>query len=186
MSLAVQHLLDTLDKSADVIAYVYCDYRLELEQTLPHFLAVLLKQLGSSRLTPLPCIMKLFNDHFARRTRPTLTQLKTALHQAVEMLPTVYIIIDALDECKRHTRIELIDTIREMQNISRIKLLVTSRVIPEIYSLFRDEPSLLVRGSAADMQTYVLSRMNELSPAVHQSGLSQHVLERVVEAANGV
>ncbi|KAK4497801.1 hypothetical protein PRZ48_010455 [Zasmidium cellare] len=187
MSLMINHLLTSMPNPGALVLYLYCDYRLEDEQTLLHFLAVLLKQVGASHRAILDRISKLYVKHHAKKTRPFESQLKTVLYDAIESLDVVYVVLDALDECKRHVRMELVACIREMQTRGRVKLVVSSRSIPEISGLFQDCPCLPIRGASGDVHTYVLFRTRELSPAVHETvGLAQRVVERIVDAADGM
>lgn len=187
MSLVIDHLTSTKHTSDVPVLYLYCDYRLEDEQSLSHFLAVLLKQLGSSDGATLDRISKIYIEHHAKNKRPLEAQLKKVLCEVVESLKGAYIVLDALDECKRHVRTELIAFIRQLQAQGRLKLMVSSRSIPEISRLFQADPCLPIRGKDADVQSYVLSRAAELSPAVHDTiGLAQRVVKRIVDAVDGV
>jgi hypothetical protein len=60
---------------------------------------------------------------------------------------TVYIVVDALNECadRDGTRGQLIDKLSELQARTDVRLLFTSRFIPEITQKFQSNPILKVR-----------------------------------------
>lgn len=99
------------DGDADVgIAYIYCNFMRQSEQTVDRLLASLLKQLCQTR-PPLPdCLKDLYEHHQRRRTRPSFTEISNTIRSVASLYYKVFIIVDALDEC-------------QMSNGSRIRLL---------------------------------------------------------------
>jgi hypothetical protein len=45
-------------------------------------------------------VKSLYDRHKAKRTRPSLEEISNALHSVVPDFSTIFIIIDALDECQ--------------------------------------------------------------------------------------
>ncbi|RYP86588.1 hypothetical protein DL770_004887 [Monosporascus sp. CRB-9-2] len=83
------------------IAYAYFNFNRKDEQELQGLLSGLLKQLAQSQPS-LPDILRdLHEQHEIRRSRPLLNEISTVLKSVANTYSKVYLLIDALDECKR-------------------------------------------------------------------------------------
>lgn len=75
------------DGDADVgIAYIYCNFMRQSEQTVDRLLASLLKQLCQTR-PPLPdCLKDLYEHHQHRRTRPSFTEISNKIRSVASCI----------------------------------------------------------------------------------------------------
>lgn len=97
-------------------------------------------------------------------------------------LEKVYIVVDALDECKKDVLSQLVSSLHSLS--SKCRFLFTSRPLPTIESLFRDVPRLPVVPDAEDIRLYIRGRMFEGSQLVMliQSWPDSITREEVVES----
>jgi len=74
-----------------------------------------------------------------------------------------FIVIDAIDECS-DTSIwqKLLETLRSLQSQADLRLLTTSRTVPEIMSYFAADPRLHVQADSNDVERYVAGQLHML------------------------
>jgi hypothetical protein len=100
---------------------------------------------------------------------------------------TVYIVIDALDECQDSTRRQLVAKLRNLQTGRDVRLLVTSRSMPEIESDYEAALRLEVQATKEDVKRFVAGRICQLSMAIRRDTVLQELVqEKVAEAADGM
>ena len=82
------------------IAYVYCNFRPAYEQRAEDLIASLLKQLSHGLPTLPESVASLYDKHEGRQTRPSFDEIAKVLQSVTAVYSKVYIIVDALDECR--------------------------------------------------------------------------------------
>ena len=171
------------------IAYLYCNYRRQHEQTLGDILTSLLKQLMQT-LSYIPDTIKsLYDTHKEMRTRPSFDEILGALYSVVTIYPKVFIVIDALDECQvfHACQKKFLSTLFSLQSKCGANLLVTSRFMPEIMKSFQGCISLEIRASEHDVRRYLNGHMSHLPPLVGQNpDLQEDVETEIVKAVDGM
>jgi len=106
--------------------------------------AIQQKQLVQEQpLIPKP-VKALYNCHNERKTRPSLDEVSKLLCSIIESYSQVFIVVDALDECKDNTRTKLLSKIRNLQTQSNTKLMATSRFIATIMEGFKEDIDLKI------------------------------------------
>ena len=175
---------------ADVgLAYVFCNYKSHVNQSLYGLLSALLKQLVQSRTDISVPVTRLYDYHFKRESRPLLDEISTALSTVCSSYAKVYVVVDALDECTNHdrTRNQLIENLRELQTRTNVRLLFTSRFIPEIMERFRSTPVLKIRASEKDIKRFVANQIPLLPSCIGRDDeLTRTVQSKIVKAIDGM
>jgi hypothetical protein len=192
-SIVIDHLQSRFhDRPGAGIAFVYCNFRRQDEQTAEHLIASLLKQLAC-RLSSLPGAVKaLYDRHAARGLRPSLGALAEALRCVAAMYEEkVFIVVDALDECKATdgTRENLMRMLLSLQSADSLKvnLLTTSRSISDVERQHASVPRLEVRATKGDIQQYVQGHMSELKPFVaRRQDLQKEIVTGISDAVDGM
>ncbi|KAF3031163.1 hypothetical protein E8E12_000410 [Didymella heteroderae] len=188
-AIAVDHLLNTV-QTADVgVAYLYCNYKRQVEHTTPNLLAAVLKQLVQDRPSIAQPLSGLYDHHQVRRTRLSLEETVSALRSVLGNYSKVYVVIDALDECPERdgTRSQLLKLCRSLQGQTDLRLMATSRHISDIVAEFKDMPQVEVRASNADVKRYVEGKIDRLAKCVQRDrDLQELVQYRIVEAVDGM
>src|SRR5450432_2658849 len=129
-SIVVNHI-SSISSSKDVgIAYLYCDYQDQTDQTPENLTASLAKQLAKQQGVMPPRLEELYNKFSRGGKRPDLKELTALLLQLSSSFYQTYIMVDALDESEstRHRK-QFLFVLQEMED-AHIKLFITSRSHP--------------------------------------------------------
>jgi hypothetical protein len=186
-AIAIDYLLNSAQNSVYGVAYVYCDYKSQEDQDTASILAAILKQLGQGRPSALSSVERLHHKHASHGTRPSLDDTFSALRDVVAQYPYVFIVVDALDECQRVTRPQLLSKLFALQKEADVRLTATSRFIPDVEDAFRLASRLEVKASDEDVRQFVAGQIHRLPGCVQRSvNLQKLVQESVVEAVDGM
>ena len=105
------------------VAWLYCDYLAQQEQTVTNILEAILKLLVGTREAPEEIVQA-----FQEGRRPLLVDLKRMLRAAIRSLPQVFICIDALDEFLPKDLPVLLESLRDVVRESPItRIFLTGR-----------------------------------------------------------
>jgi hypothetical protein len=107
------------------ITYIYCNYKEQSRQTVPNLVSSLLKQLVQDHDVVYNDVKSRYKDHLDKGVHPMCQQILEGLESASERFSKVFIVVDALDECSKETRAELLIALQRLS--STVSLLVTSR-----------------------------------------------------------
>jgi SpoVK/Ycf46/Vps4 family AAA+-type ATPase len=188
-AIAINHRSNSVQNSSHGVTYVYCNYKAQEEQDTSSMLAAILKQLVQNRMSTVDHVERLYQQHVNRGTKPSLEEIYSTLQDVLAHYPTVYIVIDALDECQSSdgTRRQFLAKLRDLQAGQDVRLMATSRSIPEIVAAFREAPRLEVQASKGDVKRFVAGQTDRLPRCIqHDPLLQEMVQEKIVEAADGM
>jgi uncharacterized protein YecE (DUF72 family) len=160
-AITIDYLFKKVQSSSVGLAYVYCDFSRQNEQDATSLLAAILKQLVQGRPSRVEPIERLYNQHSYQGTRPSLNEIMKALTSVLEDLSTLYVIVDALDECSAPH--QFLDNLRELQAQTDLRLMVTSRSELEIIDKFREALKLEVQTSVEDVKLILASFEDKLT-----------------------
>jgi hypothetical protein len=105
----------------------------------------------------------------------------------VTQYPYVFIVVDALDECQRETRRQLLSKLLVLQKEADLRLTATSRFVPDVEDALRPAIRLEVKASNEDVKQFVIGQICRLPRCVQlNTALQDLVQERVVEAVDGM
>ena len=187
-AIAIDHL-GRLAQADVGLEYLFCNYKSQVNQSLYGLLSALLKQLLQSRTDVAAPVMRLYDHHSTRKSRPSLDEISTALLTVCSNHAGVYIVVDALDECtdRDRARNQLVEKLRELQTRTNVRLLFTSRFIPEITEKFRSGPILEIRASEEDVKRFVAGQIPRLPSCIRRDDeLTRAVQSKIVEAIDGM
>jgi hypothetical protein len=146
------------------IAYIFFSFRYcdDPRQSHDNVLASIIRQL-IRRLPLLPSTVQLlYERHKSTRSRPPINDLVKVFKDLVQKaLKQVFIVIDALDECKTVTISRILSQIFEIQATGNLNLLSTSRSVPAIEARFQGRPFQVIRASKEDVIRYLKARLEE-------------------------
>lgn len=188
-AIAIDHLLRTVQSAASGVSYVFCSYREQESQTAANMFAAILKQLAQAKPSVPESVTRLHQCHAGQRTKPSLEGILRALETLLTSYSTTYLVIDALDEFpdKEGTRSQFLHQIRLLQAKIDLRLLATSRSIPEIENEFESMPSLEIRANDADVKQFVMGQVYRLPNCIQRDAvLQQTVRDEIVEAVDGM
>ena len=168
-AIVVEHLINQYCNDPDVgIAYIYCNYRRNKEQSLDDLLASLLRQLTEPLLSLPKPVTELYERHKTKRTRPSTDELLKALQLVAALCLRPFILIDALDECQTSNgcRVRLIVELFSLQARCRVNLFITSRFITEITNNFDKSCWLEIRATKEDVERYLKDHIKQSSSTI--------------------
>ncbi len=173
-AIAVEDLTTRYSQTPEIgIAYVYCNFRRRDEQTTDQLLANVVKQLSRQKPSLSAELRELWNKHREKQTQPPFDDVLKILRRTVSSFSSVFIIVDAVDECQRSDgcRATLLSEIRRIQQSFNVNVLATSRFIPEIVDYFRSIGSINLEVSASreDVERYIDGNMMRLPSFVQRS-----------------
>jgi hypothetical protein len=132
-------------------------------------------------------VTHIYDKHLRRGSRPSLDDIFGALQSVCSNYATVYIVVDALDECADIDRGRLINKLRELQARTDVRLMCTSRFIPEIERGFYSNLTLEVRASEEDVRRFVSGQMPRLPNCIRRDDeLKRAVQNKIVKAVDGM
>lgn len=189
-------VIDDLRKSFNgsdnvVVAYFYCNFRRQFEQSLEQMLASLVRQVFQEQKQLPAAVKELYQKHRDRQTRPSADELKSLLRFLTGGYYRVFLIIDALDECANvgGSRDKFLHELFALQDQNRkvVNLLATSRFIPEILDPFSSFPRIEVRARSEDIERYLEARMPELCAGVLRNrSLQQEIKREIARLVEGM
>jgi hypothetical protein len=185
-SIVIDDLSTRLQNDPSIgMAYLYCDFRRRDEQKAEDSLASLLKQLSQEQSCLPDSVKDLYDHHKDKRTRPSFEEILRVLQFVAAIYSTVFIIVDALDECQvsNGCRARFLSEIFNLQAKCGAKLFATSRFIPEIIEKFEGSVSLEIYASHNDVQRYLDGHMLELPSFVLKSPNLQHEIKAIISKA---
>ena len=143
------------------IAYVYCDYNAQIEQTALQLIASITKQLVEQKLL----LIRRVKDLQERRKGgpPTWKDCTELLASIVRQFDKAIVVVDALDECTEvgdrqfQNREEFV---KELLGLP-LKLFITSRHLETIGGLLQSATKLEIRPDPGDIRSYLNSRIQD-------------------------
>jgi hypothetical protein len=188
-AIAIDHLSRAMQNDDIGLAYLFCNYNEQVGQTASMLLSALLKQLVRGQPDIATPVTHIYDHHSKRGTRPASDEVFAALQSVCSNYAIVYIVVDALDECSRTngTRGPLIDKLRKLQIKADVRLLFTSRFIPEIAQEFQSNLILEVRASEGDTRRFIAAQIPRLpNLIIRDKELRRTVENEIVKAVDGM
>jgi hypothetical protein len=115
--------------------------------------------------------------------------ITTLMRALAKLYRTVYIIVDALDEHRAESRASFVDQLITLP-FQSCRLLVTSRLLPGIETIFQEYPRLPIEPKSDDIKTFVRTRIPLLPKlASHVSKrpeLEAEIIEGISSKAKGM
>ncbi len=188
-AIAIDHLCRTTRSDDMGVAYMFCSYKSQNDQSAASLFAALLKQLVQSRPEITAPVTQMHELHLKRGSKPSSSDILQALQSIFSAYTTIFIVVDALDECSDRdgARGQLIDKLHELQTRKDIRLLFTSRFMPEITRKFHSKSTLEIRASKEDVRRFVAGQIPRLPGCIRRDeDLKLAVQNKIVEAADGM
>ncbi|KAF1963967.1 ankyrin, partial [Bimuria novae-zelandiae CBS 107.79] len=187
-AIAIDHLLTSVQSSSVGVAYVYCSYKQEKQDT-SSMLAAIIKQLVQGRPSTAEPVEQLHKRHANQGTKPSLEEIFSTLKEVLTKYSTVYVVVDALDEYQNSdgSRHQFLARLRALQAGQDVRLLATSRFIPEIEDAFKEAARLEVRANDNDVRRFVAGQIYRLPKCIQRNVvLREMVQDKIVQAVDGM
>ena len=175
----IDKLCDEAREGDLAVAWLYCDYNLQQEQTVINMVGAILKRLVG---TDIPEDIR---RAFLEGRRPLLADLMRMLRIAVASLPQVFICIDALDECQPKDLPQLLEALRDIVwEFPRTRIFLTGRphVGEAIQNYFANVVVIPIRPNEDDIKNYVVMRLDrDEMPEAMDNGLRTEILRIILD-----
>ncbi|WXC58479.1 hypothetical protein SNK03_004378 [Fusarium graminearum] len=172
------------------IAYIYLNYREQDDQEIEKILESLVKQLAEQHASFPDVIEDLYTVHSVDKTRPSITELLETLQLIVEAYDRVYILFDALDECRTSggRRSKLLKLVVDLKENYDVNLFMTSRYMSDIEEEFKGNiMKMEIRASEEDVGSYLDSRLPTISELVRKNkDLRDEIRIKMIDAVDGM
>ena len=185
-SISIEYLENSIIDEGSVVVGTFCNSTDEAQQKSSDIIASLLRQLVQRKgLTDE--LKKLYERYSESHDRPR-KQLSDLLQSTIKKYVKVFIVVDALDECPKTERDELIDELQKLKAVANV--LVTSRKIESIELAFRGATHLEIHALNTDLEIYIRSKTQEdrrLKDYMRRDpSLQETVVETIVGNAKGM
>jgi ankyrin repeat protein len=158
-STAIDYLETYFQRQNVAITYIYFDYKDRENQTATRVVCALLKQVVSQLETIPPLVEKLFEESIRRASFPDLPTLWGHLISCLCLFESVYVVLDALDECEENQQRDILNLVDELLTQPSIQIMVTSRPhLQKIKQLTRPSLCIDITADKHDIRAYVYSR----------------------------
>jgi hypothetical protein len=159
-STVIDYLSDRFRQDENIeVLYVYFDYKTEPTQSVNYTCANLLKQM-LSRFENIPfAIESLYNESIRRGTRPESASLIRLLLLFSERFSSIYVVLDALDECSDHHRMEILKLVYELSQKSAYKFLISGRPHFQVGDILSNVSTCEIRANRSDLEQYTRERL---------------------------
>jgi hypothetical protein len=187
-AITIHSLLQSMQHSSNGIAYVYCNYKAE-EQDAFSMLSAILKQLAHGHESAMDIVEALYAPHATHGTKPLPEEILDTLGKVVKCYPTVYLVIDALDECQdiRGVCRDFLSSIRSLQVENDVRLMATSRSLPAINQEFCNNPTLEIQANRRDVERFIAGQVYRMPRCIQKNPALQRVVQdEVAGAADGM
>ena len=165
---------------------LYCDFLAQQEQSTTNMLGAILNQIVSGGRIPeyvREPFQKAKNEFGGRGLR--LRDLVEIMKKVVTALPRVFICVDALDESTPKPRRELLESLREIVQVSpNTRLFLTGRphVGDEIMKCFGKVVRIPISPSRGDIRSYLEMRLDsDTDPDVMDDELRADIMRIIPE-----
>ncbi|KAH9240122.1 hypothetical protein K456DRAFT_1758367 [Colletotrichum gloeosporioides 23] len=175
-------------------AFFFCDYKVSITQNIDTVLLAIVYQLGLQKMEAYDLLKHHYEEYHPGNglpRQPGEEEVKAILHRILKMYDHVYLVIDGLDECGKHTT----DVTSALAGISRastnVSIALLSRDEDEVrYHLHEDFVPIEVAAHKQDIVEYVTTEIEERirngKLDLRDPELKAEALSRLVDGANGI
>jgi len=178
-SLVIDKLCDQAREESIAVAWMYCDYNLQQDQTVVNIMGAILRGLVGWE------IPEDIRRAFQEGRRPLLADLMGMLRIAIAKLPQIFICIDALDECLPKDLPQLLESLRDIVRESpgtRIFLTGRPHVGEVIDRSFTRSVTIRITPNEDDIRNYLEMRLNrDEAPEAMDNGLRAEIVRIIVD-----
>ena len=187
-SLVIDHISDVSISSNEGLAYFYFDFSEQNVQTPATFVGSIVRQLVVQRPAFPPSLVHFYRRFKEDEAHGSTSELVLILRDICATFDKCYFVIDALDECHKAYRPEILHIVDDLCK-DKNRLFVTSR--PHSHDIkiqFQGTEQIHVEASEADIRTYCLQLLdgNESTHDLVEGNLRDEVADSISRNAHGM
>jgi hypothetical protein len=169
------------------LAYIYCDYRDQVQQTAGNIIGAIAGQL-LRQLPNLPEEIETMRKKSCNKQEaPKLVQKTEALSIICNLFHRVFICLDALDECEEIPG--LLICLRNASSVVHIFSTGRKHIQLTIESYFGPTPTIHIAAKESDVQVLVKERIYKdrmKDPSLMNDELEKHITKKVSASSKGM
>lgn len=158
-SSSIDYLQSTFQQDSVAVLHLYCDFRTPRGCDTLFHVASLLQQVMLSHPSVVDVLNGWCESHREVRTYSGAEELFDFLQVSVSVFSKAFIVLDALDEILREARSGVLETLRRLQQISTVNLLIFSRTFPDLAHEMRHSTPLRLEDNGDklknDLKVYI-------------------------------
>ncbi|WPH02939.1 ankyrin, protein [Acrodontium crateriforme] len=183
-AISVEHLRRMVHTVQTPVLHIYCNYKRQEEQSGLHMISSLLRQLLAIQTSIPEQVERLFNC----AARPSYKDINESLQSMTRSCTPIFIIIDALDECRAEARSQLLASLSELRKLDCVQILATTRHgVPGIDSFFVNNTSIEITASNHDIERFARGRFHSFPETVQNNlNLQNQIVLAVLDASEGI
>jgi len=184
-SRVIDGLCDEASAEDLAVAWLYCDFLAQQEQTITNMMGAILKQLVGRGDIPKDIRGEFQGAKKVSGRRPLLPDLMRMLSVAIASLPQVFICIDALDEFLPQGLPQLLESLRDIVRespITRIFLTGRPHVKEAILRYFTMAVVIPISPNTNDVRSYLEMRLGrDEEPGAMDNDLRADIVRNILE-----
>ena len=115
----IEHLSELYQLSSDTgVTFVYCNFK--EPRTPATYIRLAIKQLCRRMECLPPKLESVYEKHYRNDSQPNLEELQSIFLAAAKHFSSMFLVLDALDECNRDQRVELCDFFSKIIELSAL------------------------------------------------------------------
>jgi tRNA uridine 5-carbamoylmethylation protein Kti12 len=183
----IRNLLTTRAEHGHYVAFVFCNYRMQEEQTVETLIAAILRQvIEQCPLLP-DSARKMYASYKLNKASPSSSDMLARLCSISWDNPRLFVVIDALDECLDSVWKPLIRSMRQLQQEAGSSLMVTSRPNEVRRREFSEDIQLDIRARDGDIESFLHGQLGGLSDCVvEDTTLQASIVKQITQLADGM
>lgn len=173
----------------DNVAYIYCDYRDQTNQTIVNLLGSLLRQLLTASYVPgaIITILESIKNKSQRLERGDISQILKAV---LQQLNRSFLCFDALDELEPRTRFELLGVLGTEFGTAHIFLTGRPHIQSEVNRALQAQlDPMHITADQGDIRAYLIHEIEEdkkINPDDMNDQLKEEILAEITGKASGM
>ena len=201
----IEHLSALYELSSNTgVTFVYCNY---LESRTPiTYIKLAIKQLCRRMQCLPPSLQQLYEKHYRGDSQPRYEELKSSFLAIAQEFNSIFLVLDALDECTLSQRANLCEFFSDIVELSvtpapvstagrgNVKLFVTSRKEPDIERVFlrKSFPKIEIQTEKVDhdikvyVQAQIEQRLHDGRLYLGNIALKDRILDALTSKAGGM
>ncbi|KAI0014852.1 ankyrin repeat-containing domain protein [Xylariomycetidae sp. FL0641] len=186
-SMVVEHLENKFSCHPSVgVAYIYCNFRRN-DQTPHRLMSSLLRSLVE-RLPVIPQdIINVYEDARKKKRDFPDDQIAPLLRTVAAKSSSTFVIVDALDELSRASRVAFIRALLTLQDETATNLFLTSRNYPHILEALGKAIQIEVKATPEEVRLYLNNHRHEFPTIARKNPeIQDRIKDTIVQAVNGM
>ncbi|KAF5974131.1 ankyrin repeat domain-containing protein [Fusarium coicis] len=190
-SLIIDHLQNQYQPENVGVAYIYCNFSRQGDQTPKALLASLLRQTVQRKGQIDTQVTRLYETRDSAESSLSREAVIELLGSSISSYRRVFIVVDAIDELDtsrgyRDIFLQSLSTI-SARFVGKVSLFVTSRIIPDIARSLQSSTSLEIKASETDISKFTQGQMSLLPSFVtRRPDLQTEISETIVTTTQGM